>query len=105
MQIVNPALSRFGTDFVSFGCFLVDFGDLLGTSGVSLGVSWGPLGSSGTVLEAYLGRSGQRRPPKFPKERHRCSPKVAKGAQEAARWPPKVRQETINEALKAIRMT
>ena len=85
----------------SFGCFLDDFGDLLGTSGVSLGVSCGPLGGSGSVLGTNLGPSAERRPPEFPKERHRCPPKVARRAQETPRWPLKGGQETFNEALKA----
>ena len=88
-----------------FWMLIEDFGDILGPSEVSLGVSWRPLGGSGSVLGAYSGRSVQKRFPTFPKERHRCPPKVAKGAQEAPRWPPKGRQELFNEAPKAMKIS
>ena len=88
-----------------FGCSLEDFGDLLGIFGVSVGVSWGPLGGSGSVLGTHLGPSAERRPLKFPKERRRCPPKVARRAQEAPRWPRKGGQEIFNEGLIAIKIS
>ena len=89
-----------------WGCFghcLEDLGDLLGIFGVSLGVSWGLVGGSGSILGTHLGPSAERRPLKFPKERRRCPPKVARRAQEAPRWPRKGGQEILNEAPKAIK--